>query len=673
MWRTCCPALICAIATTMAGAQEGASAMPKRPSIPPRSECFFGLHFDLHPNENDTELGAACTDENVGALLDRVDPDFIQWDCKGHRGYTGYPTEVGWPSPGIVGDSLAVVRAATAARNIGLYIHYSGVWDTRALEAHPDWGVVRPDGTRDPNNTSVFGGYADGLLIPQLKEVVDQYNLDGMWVDGECWATQLDWCDAAKKQFTEETGLTEIPTKRGDPNWLEWKAFHRRQFERYLIHWVDALHAHKPSLQIASNWAYTTFQPKEVVAKVDYLSGDYSPMLSVDRARVEARYLANTGKTWDLGMWGFNWVDGTGHSLKTSEHHMQEAGVVLMQGGAFWIYNQPTRSGWVNPFLIETLGQVSDFCRTRKEVSFKSTTVPQVAVLYSSETQADRSDAVLTPYGCVDEIEGALQALLELHYSVDLMPEHLLAPRLAEFPLVVVPDSYKLTDDFRLALVEYVRGGGKLLLLGQQCARLFAEHLGAELGPEDHAGAVELLSGDALVSVGGPWATVTPTSARPVAWWHPTRDTRKDAQVAATIAPLGEGQIAAVYGPVALTFFRSHHPYLRDFVGRIAKELFPNPTVEVDAPPCLDVALRHTVDGRLAVHLLNLNGLPLGSRSVTDCILPLTDVRVTVNVPAQPRTVWLVPSGGELPFEYEQGRVTVTVPKVAIHEVLVIE
>jgi len=36
-------------------------------------------------------------------------------------------------------------------------------------------------------------------------------------------------------------------------------------------------------------------------------------MLSVDRARVEARYLANTGKTWDLGMWGFNWVDGTGH------------------------------------------------------------------------------------------------------------------------------------------------------------------------------------------------------------------------------------------------------------------------------------------------------------------------------------------------------------------------
>ena len=46
--------------------------------------------------------------------------------------------------------------------------------------------------------------------------------------------------------------------------------FHRRQFEHYLCHWVDALHAFRPELQITSNWMYTTFAPKPVVARLDY-------------------------------------------------------------------------------------------------------------------------------------------------------------------------------------------------------------------------------------------------------------------------------------------------------------------------------------------------------------------------------------------------------------------
>jgi len=663
---------------------------PQRDRILPRSECFFGLHFDLHPNENDTELGAACTEDNIRRLCERVDPDFIQWDCKGHRGYTGYPTKVGWASPGIVNDSLAIVRKVTKERSTGLYIHYSGVWDSKAIEENPDWAVVNAGGERDPNNTSVFGAYADELLIPQLREVVGEYDLDGLWVDGECWAARLDWTEVAKKAFTEETGIAEIPAKRGDPNWHEWKMFHRRAFERYLCYWVDALHESTPDLQIASNWAYTTFMPKEVVADVDYLSGDYSPQLSVDRARVEARYLASTGRTWDLLMWGFNWVDGSRHSLKTPEHHMQEAGVVLMQGGAFSVYNQPTRSGYVAPFLIEALGQVADFCRARQDVCFKSTSVPQVALLYSWESQADRSDAVFTPYGCVDEIEGALHALLDLHYSVDILSEHQLRPRLDEFPLVVIADSHRLTDEFRTALVGYVEGGGKLLLPGEKCARLFEEQLGVELDGDPAGGSVELLAGDGFVSAMGPWQKVVPTSAEQAGTWHPTRDTRKDAQCAATIADLGEGRIAAVYGPVCLSYFRAHHPYLRDFVGELVETLFAEPAVTVDGPPCIEVALRRTADGRLSVQLLNLTGLPLGSRTVTDSIVPLRDIALTIRTPEKPTKVSLVPAADEkrgqdpfpaekgpdpfsLDFEYADGRVSVTVPELQIHQVVVID
>ncbi|MBD3176279.1 MAG: hypothetical protein GF320_13960, partial [Armatimonadia bacterium] len=142
-----------------------------RDQILPRSECFFGLHFDLHPGATDTVLGKEASAENIRALLARTDPDFVQYDCKGHAGYTGYPTEVGWSSPGIVRDALPVWRQVTREFGTGLYIHYSGVWDSVAVQHHPGWAVVGPDGTVDTNHTSLFGPYVDELLIPQVKEV----------------------------------------------------------------------------------------------------------------------------------------------------------------------------------------------------------------------------------------------------------------------------------------------------------------------------------------------------------------------------------------------------------------------------------------------------------------------------------------------------------------------
>jgi hypothetical protein len=273
----------------------------------------------------------------------------------------------------------------------------------------------------------------------------------------------------------------------------------------------------------------------------------------------------------------------------------------------------------------------------------------------------------------VDEIEGALHALLELHYSVDILAEHQLEPRLAEYPVVVVPDAHKLTDGFRAALLEYARSGGSLVLLGAKSARLFADDLGVTFDPNPHGGPVELVSGDGFVNVMGPWERVSPTSAEAAGIWHPTRDTRKDGTCAATVTAIGQGRIAAVYGPVALTYFRSHHPYLRDFIGGLMGRAFPDPDVRIDGPPCIDVALRHTADGRLSVHLLNTAGLPLGSRTAVDYIPPLSDVGVHVSTDRPPRRVTLEPGGAGLPFTYADGVASVIVPRLEIHEVVVVE
>ncbi|MFH1737771.1 MAG: alpha-amylase family protein [bacterium] len=640
----------------------------------PRKDAFFGMHFDLHPQKGDTSLGADITEEMIDRLLTRAKPDYVQYDCKGHAGYTGYPTQIGWPSPGIVKDSLAIWRAATQKHGVGLYIHYSGVWDSVAIEHHPEWARIDAEGKSDPNSTSVFSSYVDELLIPQLKEVTSAYQLDGLWVDGECWAAKLDYSPAAIKAWQEETGYTDAPKERSDPRWLEWKMFHRRHYEKYLCHWVDALHESNPKLQITSNWMYTTLAPLPITAKLDYLSGDYSPGLSVDRARVEARYLASTGMPWDLMAWGFNKGENLGWSLKTPIHLQQEASAVLMQGGGFQFYNTPTRSGYIIDSIIETAGQVAEFCRARQKVSHKSTSIPQVALLLSAETQLDRSENVFSPWGTMDELEGALHALLELHYSVDILAEHQLQPRINEFPLVVIPDSYKLQDEFKDALLNYVDQGGSLLLLGEKCARLFQPALGVQFDGDPSDGRAEIESRIGIANANGSWQKVTPTTATPAGFRFPTRDTRSGGEVAATITSYGKGKIGAVYGPLAIVYFRSHHPYLRQFIGDIVTQLFPVPMVEIEGPPCVDVALRHTQDGRLSVHLLNLANVPLSNRHpVIDFIPSVGPIDVRLRLPKKPKKISWIPEEGRLKKSWKDGILTVTIPSLHVHGVLVLE
>ena len=639
-----------------------------------RKDAFLGMHFDLHPQKTDTALGADVTEENIARLLARVRPDYVQYDCKGHAGYTGYPTKVGWASPGIVQDSLAIWRQVTREHGVGLFIHYSGVWDSVAVEHHPEWARVNADGQPDRNATSTFGPYVDELLIPQLKEVIGAYDLDGVWADGECWSAGLDYSPAALAAWQAETGYTEAPRDRSDPRWLEWKTFHRRQFERYLAHWVDAVHAWRPTVQLISNWMYTTFAPKPVEANVDALSGDYSPMLSVDRARVEARYLAGTGKPWDLMAWGFNWSEGVSQELKPPVALQQEAGVVLMAGGGFQVYYNPTRPGYIVEPIIETMGEVADFCRTRQKVSHHSTTVPQVALLLSTESQLDRSDAVFTPYGCMDELEGALHALLELHYSVDILAEHQLEPRLPEFGLVVVPDAHKLAGSFRQALLGYIEGGGRLLLLGEQCARLFAAELGVRLEGEPQEVPAELASPVGVGNANGRWQQVTPTTAEAVGFRHPTRDTRKDGEVAATVVGHGAGRIGAVHGPLCLAYFRSHHHALRRFIGDLVQRLYPDPDVRVEAPPCVDIALRRTVKGQLCLHLLNLAQAQRADRFLAaDFVPPVGPVQVRLRVAEHPKRVRWVPDGGRLKWSWCGGWLELAIPQLHVHGVVVVE
>jgi hypothetical protein len=589
---------------------SAALAAAPAPANPPRlrrADSFFGLHFDLHPSGNDTVLGRDVTEAMVEKLVTAARPDYLQYDSKGHAGWLGWPSKVGPSSPGIINDSLAIYRKVTARHGVALYIHFSGVWDTQAITRHPGWARLDAKGKPDGRNTSTFSPYVDELMIPQLREAATLYDLDGAWVDGECWSVQPDFSPAAIAAFKQASGRSDVPQGPNDAHWLDFLEFNRRRFRDYVKHYVDALHQSHPKFQIASNWLYSTMVPDQPSLPVDFLSGDYLGNAAISRARVEARFLAQSDRPWDLMAWGFQQADSNsvGHIHKPATQLMQEATTVLTQGGGFQIYYQPSRAGHFEDSHIQVMAKVGRFCRERQAVCHKSEAVPQIGVVFSRESLYRTSNRLFGGWGrASDQVRGWLDAVLDNQYSADILPDWKLASLASAYPLIVLPEWAAPGEAALNTLARYAESGGVLIAAGVENCRWLAPKLGFTAAGEAKDQPAFIGGGEVLANARGIWQDVEPGAAQVLATRHPDRDSTRAGKPAILAARLGKGQVVVIPGPLGLVYAATHAPAIRDLVRRLIQPRF-KPMVEISAPPVIEVALRRK-SGVLYVHLSNL-------------------------------------------------------------------
>ena len=654
-------------------ASQGQTTVPARLD---RAHSFFGLHFDFHAGPDCNEVGKNVDDAMVNNLIDQVHPDFIQVDCKGHPGYTSYPTKVGNPVPGFVKDQLRIWRTVTASRGVSLYLHYSGVWDSRAIELHPWWAAVGADGIRSKNSTSVFGNYADSLLIPQLKELSSVYGVDGVWVDGDCWAHQLDYAPQTLDLFRKSTGISEIPRKPGDQGWREFLQFSREGFKAYVTKYTNALHGYNPKFQVASNWAFSTLMPEQVSIPVDFISGDFSALNSVNSARLESRFIRNQGKSWDLMAWGFSWIgneEGT-QCVKSATQIERELASVISLGGGVQIYLQQKRDGSIYNWMIPLLSEAAKFCRERQPWCQGVSGVPQIGLILSKEALYARTnrlfggfDKELTP------LKGILQNLLSSQYVVDVVAEHQLKD-INKYPLLVYPEWETITPDFKKILLDYVSKGGKLLLIGPNSSLLFKDELKVSVqtpatvknnGLEYQQWIAELMS----LSEG-----VTPgAGVKSFGKYFQAIHMEGPSEIAATITKFGKGEIAATHLEMGKAFTNRSAPVLRDFLGALVKEIFPEPAVTVSGSHLVDVTLNKKGES-LILNLVNVSGPHDNERVMAfDEIPQVGPLKITMQLKAQPKKVRLQPENVDLKFNYRDGRMECELPSLKIHEMVVVD
>jgi len=633
-----------------------------------RSDSFWGLHFDRHTQLTDDHIGASLTEEMVDSMLRLARPDYIQVDSKGHPGVSSYPTKVGQQAAGYEKDPLKLIRKVTDKHNVALYVHHSGAFDANYVRLHPGQARLDENGNPDERQTSFWGNYSENLLVPQLKELALDYKLDGVWIDGESWAIFPDYQPKAIAEFKQETGITQIPKSAEDANYKELLEFNRGKFMDYIRHYTTEVHEVAPDFQICSNWAFSAMMPEPVPKDIglDFLSGDYDPSNSLNTANWNARCLAEQGMPFDLMAWSFV----RPRTPKTAIQLCREAAAVISIGGGCQIYFRQNADLSFQPSSFGIMKDVADFILPRREFCEDISIVPQVGLFYSTAGWKEEVDDVYRPFG-VDDIWGVMNALLDGQQSVEVLMTHHLKKRMKDFPLIVVPEWEVIEPEIVSELKDYVKEGGKLLVIGASSTKQFEDVLQVKQIATPQKVGQPLGYDNRFVTVIGNYQKVECLpGAKKIAQLYLENDLRYPDGVVATVNEYGKGKIGGIYVDLGISYLSNTSPVLRDLLSGMISELNPELKVKVEGSHKLNVVTTEKED-KLLIQLVNTSGDHANEKvKGIDEIPELQNLKLSVLAYEKPESVWLQPEGIPLEFDFENGNVEFTIPEIKIHNVV---
>jgi hypothetical protein len=369
--------------------------------------------------------------------------------------------------------------------------------------------------------------------------------------------------------------------------------------------------------------------------------------------------------------WGFSW-NGSDMpmNIKSAVQLKQEAAEIIAMGGGVQFYFQQNRDLSIKPWIAGMLQDIGEFCRERQPYTHKAVPVPQVALLYPSESY-QRSSPV--PYSrSLSMLQGTLYSLLDGQNCVEILMEHHLSGNMSKYPLIIVPECNYLSDSFIAELRQYARNGGRLLVIGAETAGLFREELGIESYTKQAKSQVFFESGG---RIGSARTEIADIKLRPDAnaysmFYRGSDFNAPSDMIAASISNSGSGRVAGIYFNAGSCYSEYKTPLLRDFLSEIISELYRDPLVRVSGSQLVHVALNR-LNGKTYVNLINVAGEHTNQTAIGyDQVPALENLEVSIRTETKPSAIMLQPEGKKLKFSYKDGISTVKVGRLALHSIL---
>ena len=126
---------------------------------------------------------------------------------------------------------------------------------------------------------------------------------------------------------------------------------------------------------------------------------------------------------------------------------------------------------------------------------------------------------------------------------------------------------------------------------------------------------------------------------------------------------------------VFAAYAKSGQPLLKYLVRGAITRLLPEPSLQVSMPSSGRVSLmEQQKENRLLLHLLFAQTQRRGENmEIIEDVVPIHDVACDLALPRAPARVYSAYGGTDIEHTYNEGRLTLTVPAVEVHELVVVE
>jgi hypothetical protein len=608
-----------------------------------------------------------------------------------------------------------------AAKKRGLYVYGRMSpdiqWtDPKLLEANPLWFRRNQDGSLqqpapDIAFTCIFSDHYAKQQPAIIRELNANYEIDGVYMNG--WPTmQVCYCENCRKI--------------GDPHSQQYRtALMDKAFELIQLYKATVLEKSPNNfyscnlggglkesgldqwkLTREASWYTADNQSRSgVIAPVwqDAQQVKFARSLMGDRsvAAVSASY-GRAGR--------ISWRQATDTSAEPSFRMAQTAAA----GGIIWYHWLGLEQGfkddrrWQAPgreFLSWHAKNDAHFHNKRSLSSVAIVVSPRSVNMYKAPYTEDRTD----------HLEGVYAALVEARIPFDFVHEQdLTQDRLSPYAVLILPNMALMSDAQAAAIRQYTERGGSLLATFQTglydetgsarkdfaLGELFGiskagEPVQANEKSHQSMGGIHLqfirqrnaltegfeettwIAGPVWRQPIAPLPDAVMTFIKPYPVYPPEAVYQREppSDIPAMVSrETGNSRLVYLAGDVDSSFWRLDHMDLgRQMSNALRWLLKGNNAVEVDGDGLMEVIAWETQRG-FAIHLLNYNGAN-AFRGHMRKPVPLAAQQVHVTLPAERkiRHASLLHAGTRVPFQQTGNRVSLTVPKVEMYEIVALE
>ena len=600
-------------------------------------------------------------------------------------------------------DMPKFYRGVTREADTKLVLYYSGLMDGIAGQRHPDWIMCNPDGASQEGAFGDFkcfiahpicplSAYWDEWASVQIREIIRDYDPDGIWVDGD-WPGPC-YCPRCRERFRKDTGWRE-PWGEAQKR-ASFSAEYAKTWNRITHEWRTRFCAFIKELKPSCLYSAGNVSPRrEFLTPFDWRSGDFfSPgyFYLHDMARM-MRWYATLGVPYDAYICDTSFThvrkDVRSRS-KTLPRMLQEAATVAANGGAVGYWTYPLGNGALVPSRMRKAITVRKFLEERRDVLLHTTSAQWTAILVSDPSAPTFGGAA---------VEGAHKAMAALHRSPDVMDETGVAENMPH-DLIVLPEQPALDEATARRLEQFVLRGGKLLTSGVSIRSAFLQKiLGVKsvhpgtlqdghvllktcdepTGVDSAWDRLELRGAEELYPLYLSWDQFNPECRNLVNNWpmHGQLDEERPEPAgfpAAIARRVGKGRVVHVCTGIFAQYLTLGDPQILRWLREIVDFLQPEPLFCTDALSFVDVSLRRKGDA-LLVHFVNGNpGRDLSKLNASDLwvddIPAIGPIASRIRCARKPRKALWEPGGLDARTEWNDGILRFVLPRLEIHACL---